>query len=183
MAIKNFSSSDFNKLKKGDSESLRKIYNLLRNQLVSFLKGYVSDEESIKEIIQDVFVKLWENREKINSEESLLNYIYTIAKNHVIDILRKKRLKFVDFENINESELNNSNTTSETIEYKELEEIINDGINKLSDRKKEVFLLHRTDKLTYPEISEKLNISISAVEKNISSALKELRNYIFLQQK
>ncbi len=183
MAIKNFSNNDYLKLKRGDTESLRKIYNLLRNQLISFLRGYMSDEENIQEIVQDVFVKLWENREKINSEESLLNYIYTIAKNHVVDVLRKHRLKLVEFDHIIENELENSNITSETIENKELEEIINKGINQLSDRKKEVFQLHRFEKLTYPEISKKLNISISAVEKNISSALKELRNYIFLQQK
>ena len=70
----------------------------MNSRLRFFLHGYISDEETIKEIIQDVFVKLWQNREKLYSEDSLKSYIYQITKNHVIDILRKNKLELVNFD-------------------------------------------------------------------------------------
>ena len=150
----------------------------MNSRLRFFLHGYISDEETIKEIIQDVFVKLWQNREKLYSEDSLKSYIYQITKNHVIDILRKNKLELVNFDETSENDIISNESIHERIENEELEKIINDGIINLSNKKKEIFLLHRFEKLTYPEISQKLNISVSSVEKNISSALKDIKKLI-----
>ena len=77
-----------------------------------------------------------------------------------------------------ENDIISNELIHERIEKEELEKIINDGIINLGNKKKEIFLLHRFEKLTYPEISQKLNISVSSVEKNISSALKDIRKLI-----
>ena len=178
MSFKDFTSQDYQNLKRGNPHSIEKLYNLMSPHLRFFLKAYTKDNELISEIIQDVFVKVWQNRQSLTSLDSLQSYIYTIAKNHVIDILRRKKLKLLNLDKLYENRISSVSNPYQTVEQKELDAALKEGVTKLTARKKEIFILSRVDGLTYSQISERLNISISAVEKNISSALKELRKYI-----
>jgi RNA polymerase sigma-19 factor, ECF subfamily len=129
-------------------------------------------------MLQDVFLKLWNNRENLDTSLSLNSYIYTIAKNLSIDYIRKKKVKIFPIEYLNERNLVEHNNGESDLIAGELNQLFQEAIGCLSPRMKEVFTLHRIEKLTYTEISNQLGISVSAVEKNISSALKSIRKYV-----
>jgi len=162
-------------LREGNPSALKKIYKLYYSRLFFFINAYTHNNEITEELLQDVFLKLWNNRENIYSSQSIVNYIYTIARNHAIDHIRKNRVKIFSIDIIQGKEYSEGNKGEEEVLYSEEEKRINKAINNLSPRKKEVFELHRVENFTYKEIAERLGISVSAVEKNISSAIKELR--------
>jgi len=162
-------------LKNGNPFALKKLYDLHSKKLFFFINAYTRNTLVTEELVQDVFIRLWKNRNNIKAGNSYTSYIYTIAKNLAIDFLRKKEIKPVRFENVNKNELGNFyNAEVEIISIEERTAIYR-AIEKLSPRKKEVCKMHWFEKKTYKAIAEELKISVSAVEKNISAALSELR--------
>ena len=143
----------------------RKAFRILNNKVIS------------EDIVQDVFLKLWENRKKIHIQTSLKAYLSRMVFNESISYLRKNK-ELIDFSDNIEIEDIHSNFTDEKIDQNELKGIIDNAINKLPPACKTIFLLSRFDKLTYKQIAEKLDISIKTVENQMGKALKILRKTI-----
>ncbi len=142
--------------------------------LCNFALGYVNDLDTAKEVVQEVFINLWNKKDSIKSDKSVKAYLYTSVRNRCLNYIRdhkKFRSYVLDIEIENEELLveNNSLTQAET-QIK-----IQQAIDKLPEKCKEVFRLSRFDELKYKEIAEKLGISIKTVEVQISKALKILR--------
>ena len=133
----------------------------------------VNNKEISEDIVQDVFFKLWDRRNKIVITNSLEAYLNRMVFNESISFLRRNKnlLEFSD--EIEQSGTNHGPIN--TIEQKELNTIINDAINKLPPRCKTIFLLSRFEDLTYKQIAEQLNISVKTVENQMGKALKVLR--------
>jgi len=164
-------------LKKNNAEALKMLHSIYSKKIFYFIYSYTHNTEITEELVQDVFVKLWNNRRTLKKLSSLKNYIYTIAKNLTIDFLRKrKKVLIIPIDTIVGEEIVSKNFGEEKIISLERIGYIHRIIERLSPRKKEVFKMQRFEKLTYKAISEKLEISVSAVEKNMSSALKEIRH-------
>ncbi len=147
-------------------------------KLFYFINAYTNDREESEEIVQDVFLRLWNRRESLDDSLSLNSYIYTIAKNLSIDYIRRKKVKIFPIDYLNENYFIVHNKGESNLITHELEIKFDEAIEHLSPRMKEVFKLHRKDNLTYSQISTQLGISVSAVEKNISSAIKSIRKYV-----
>jgi RNA polymerase sigma-70 factor (ECF subfamily) len=138
----------------------------------------LKSSEEAENITQDVFFNLWVNREKIERESSVKYYIFTIAYNSAISIIRRK-LKdahFLDYlkslQDLNQEPVNLQ------VEYNDLVERLNEIINNLPVRQREVYLLHKEEGLKYSEIAERLNISVNTIENHMSRALKTIREKI-----
>ncbi len=177
--MKNNSTVNINKLKlelkKGSTVALQKLHKRYAGKLYYFINAYTHNTQVTEELVQDVFIRLWYNRKNLKSTLSLQSYIYTIAKNLSIDFLRKQVNTPLHLDNINRNKLTSYNNAETEIISIEEKAVIDNAIENLSSRKKEVFRMHRFEKKTYKVIAEELQISVSAVEKNISSALSELR--------
>ncbi|MDR3625813.1 MAG: sigma-70 family RNA polymerase sigma factor [Ignavibacteriaceae bacterium] len=165
-------------LKKGSTLALRVIYNFYSKKIFFFINSYTYNKEISEELVQDVFIRLWNNRETIEIDSSINSYIYTIAKNMAIDFIRKKRIVILPIDSVNQMEISNYNDGELKVITEQEESLIKHAIDSLPLRQKEVFELHRNYNLTYKQISTILDISVSAVEKNISSALKKLKFYL-----
>ena len=166
-------------LKNGSLSALGEIYNFFNKRLSFFINAYTGNKQETEEIVQDVFVKLWNHRSSIKDVSSAKSYIYTIAKNSAIDYIRKRKLLVFPLDSLKKNEPFESNQGELNLLIQEENSLINTAIDNLSPRRKEVFKLHRNENLTYKEISERLGISVSAVEKNLSAALKEIRNSLY----
>ncbi|MGD8779135.1 MAG: RNA polymerase sigma-70 factor [Ignavibacteria bacterium] len=162
-------------LKQGSTDALRKVHELFKKKLFCFVYSYTRNAEISEELVQDVFIRIWKNRQTLDPASSINNYIYTIAKNLTIDYLRKKKGEVISLESVKENEISSGHEGELKIISREDEATVNKVIDKLSQRKKEVFKMHRFEQMTYREIAVKLDVSLSAVEKNISSALREIR--------
>lgn len=165
-------------LKRGSPKALREIYKLYSERIFFFINSYTHNKEISEELVQDVFLKLWNSRENLDVSLSVKSYIYSIAKNAAIDIIRKRKIKTIPLESLNQIVCKHENEGEKNILFEQKADLIERAVNSLSPRKKEIFKLSRYHKLTYRQIASRLCISVSAVEKSISSALKEIREYL-----
>ncbi|MCG6187303.1 RNA polymerase sigma-70 factor [Maribellus maritimus] len=166
------------KLSGGDKNALDEIYNYYYPKLYAFAKSFLKVDDDINDILQEVFVKLWLNRQKIKSVDTFNSYLFTITKNHIISYFRIKS-KNHEFESRLKEIASTEQTTEITdIEYKEIKGKLEDIIDQLPEKRKIIFKLSRQDGLSHAEIAEKLDISIKTVEDHIRHALKFIKKHM-----
>lgn len=159
------------------------VYMTYYPRLLRFAKEFVILEEDAENIVQDVFMNLWERHESLVHIDNINAYFYRLVRNKCLDYLRHK----VSEERYNETaqsafemefslKLQSLDRFDESYMYDEnVEELIRDAINSLPERCREIFLLSRTEGLKYREISERLGLSVNTIESQMSIALKKLK--------
>ena len=165
------------RLKNGDMGAFDTIYNKYCKRLYGFVIRYVKQDEDAEEIVQEVFVKIWENRNKIDIYSSFESFLFTITYNAAINLIRKRINEKKYLEHLKSiQEVNSPIELSDEIQFKELNEKIESLLNELTPRQKEIFQLSRGEGLTHDEIAKKLNISSNTVKNHLVSALKYLKS-------
>lgn len=138
--------------------------------------GYavVKDQDQAKDIVQQVFIKFWDKRNSVNTDDNIHAYLKKAVVNTAINHLEKyKRLQLADdFQNFN---IENKENESKEQKIEALNRAIKNAISHLPDKCQTVFSLSKYEGMTNQEIADYLEISIKAVEKHISRAFKELR--------
>ncbi len=151
-----------------------RLFKQYYHPLFLFAYRYVKNEETAENIIHDVFLILWNERKKLNFALNIKTYLYNAVKNRCIDYLRRKKIEH-KFE-ISHIVLDVESKTPETILlHKELEYAIQNALNDMPKKRREIFVMNRFDRLTYSEIASILNISVKTVETQMSRSLKFLR--------
>ena len=159
-----------------DIQAFRIYYDTYYEQLCRFLNFYTHDVAVIEDIIQEVFLKLWENKDCIEITY-IKTYLFRAAKNRVLNYLR-------DEENRHQLLENWFNQQLEERKYKDcfdidaLTKVVNRAIEQLPERCREIFSLSRKEGLSYRQIAERLGISVKTVETQISIALKRIREIL-----
>lgn len=151
------------------------IYRLYYVELCVFAQRYLQSPEDSEEIVQDVIFKLWENKDSVESIQSVKAYLYTSVRNKCLNAL--KHIKIQDRYR-GEAWLELKRIESENYEDSsavELQEKISESIEILPERCREVFMMSRSEGMKNKDISKKLGITVKAVEANISRALSSLR--------
>ena len=166
------------RLRQGDVDSFDTLFLNYSNKLFWFVYGYLKSKEEAEEIVQDVFLKVWDQRHGLDEKRSFSSYLFTIAKNQVFNVLRKKvsEKKYLTFQ-LNTAEAAH-NPVEKELRFREIEKISNEAIEKLPPRRKMVFLLSRDKGMSYQEIANHLGVSIKTVENHMSLALKFLKDYL-----
>lgn len=167
----------------GSEEAFESLYFQYANKLAAFVTQYANSKEDVEEAVQETFLAVWLNRSNIDSNQSFSAYLFTIAKNFALKIIRKNIQQTLLEENL--SLLRPSKDTDQPdrmILTAELENELNQIVEQLPQRARQVFLLRRIEGLTNKEISEKLGISISTVENHINLALKHIRQGLSLSE-
>lgn len=166
-------------LKSGDRRAFTLLFDYYYTGLVVFADRYMHDLELSEDIVQSVFVRLWENRQSIQSS-SIRYYLSSAVKNNCIDLIRKKETQ----EKYVRRQLSgNADSGADFWAESELEQMIEKSIANLPPRCAEIFRMSRFDGLKTHEIAEKLQLSNRTVETQISNALKvlrkDLKDYLF----
>ena len=141
--------------------------------LCNIANNIVNDRDNAKDIVQDVFIGLWQNRNTVNWNTSLKGYLIKSTANRSINWLEKNS-RNISFENsgIEPSE----NVVDQTMGANELQEKVKASIEKLPPKCKAIFVLSRSEGMKYRQIAEHLDISVKTVENQMSIALERLRN-------
>ena len=152
-----------------------KIYVLYYSRMFRFAKEYVLFDEDAENIVQDVFLLLWEMREVLDIQISLVSYLFALVKNKSLDYLRHKVIA-----DEYKQELSAKLTALELLNYsftsdEEIEQILMTAINKLPERCRQVFLKSRIEGKKNREIANELNLTVSTVENQMTIALRKLR--------
>ena len=161
------------RLRAGDDLALKLIYKKYWNQLFSSAYNMLQDQHASEDIIQDLFINLWNKREQIEIKASLKSYLFASVRYEVYRQVRQGSVREDIFENIHER----LQTPSEygNIEHRELLSYVNSIVNNLSEKCKVVYKLSREEQLSHKEIATKLDISPKTVENHLNKALRQLR--------
>ncbi|HEY8389227.1 MAG TPA: sigma-70 family RNA polymerase sigma factor [Parasegetibacter sp.] len=154
------------------SDLIRHYTPIIYRQLLTFIKN----AHQAQELTQDVFVSVWRNREKLRTMDNFAGYIYVITRNMAIRALRSIAEQSVEVPDNKFYKL--LQEPDSTLELKELKAILLEGIQRLPERRRQVFQLSRIELLSYEEIATRLNISKSAVKQHIIAAMVFLRTYL-----
>lgn len=177
MPISDSNSDTFliNRLRNGDETALTELYNKFWQLLFMSAYNIIKDKELCEDIIQDIFMNIWHNREKIEIHISLKGYMYACARYQVFNHLKKNKDK-VHVELFDDLEKRFQHTTPETeMMHDELVQQINLIIETLPEKCQQVYKLSREEQLSHKEIAERLNISTKTVENHITKALHVIR--------
>jgi RNA polymerase sigma-70 factor (ECF subfamily) len=166
-------------IRQGDASIFQVIFNEYYPVLTVFAQKYLHDLDLAKEVVQDMFVQLYEKRESLTIQISLKSYLYQSVRNGCLNRIKQEKTHERHHEEIKKTAREQADLTDQ-METSELEQNIYRIISNLPPKCKEIFLLSRQDDLSNREISEKFNISIRTVENQITTALKTLRESIDL---
>lgn len=172
-------------IKRGDEKAFQMVFNSYFPGLLAFAKEYVRDEEVAKNLVQEAFLKLWENRENLQDDSNLKGYLYQILRNNSLNYLKAEKVRQKYEERLqfryNELLLNYQaleQVDFDSISFKELNDIILKTIEQLPPQCKKVFEMSRYESMQNKEIAEQLGVSVKAVEGHMSKALKQLREQL-----
>jgi RNA polymerase sigma-70 factor (ECF subfamily) len=162
-----------NRIRKGDQAAFEQIYLQYSRKLAHRLLQLLKSEELAQDILQDVFLKVWEIRERLDPEQSFGAFLYTIATNYCKKSFRKSLL---------DQAYHHHNTFEEAyspieqqLNQKDAQKILSAALEKLTPRQKEVFTLHKIEGRNYNEISALLGISPNTINQLMQQANKQLK--------
>ncbi|MEO9474377.1 MAG: RNA polymerase sigma-70 factor [Cyclobacteriaceae bacterium] len=163
------------KLRAGDEASFRELYNFFSVKIYNVSRKMNLDHEDAEGIVQDVFLKIWRNKERLDSSLSFNAYLLTIVRSMVIKMTRKKayHLAYVTYAIANNSL--ETNHTEDYIIFSNLEELSTKALDELPVKQKQIFMMKNVEHYSVEEISENLNLSKRTVENQIYRATKSLK--------
>lgn len=185
MVLYEYFDTQIMKPNKKQTDTYNQIFNFLfttyYKQLCIYAYHYVHDIEIAKELVQDAYIKLWGKILSDDNYSLLKSFLYTLVRNAALDHLRHSKTHS-EYEQKILAYCNDEYSTFDEIIINELEEKITDAIEKLSPQCRKIFRMNRLENKTYKEIAKELQISVKAVEAQISKALlflkSELKNLL-----
>jgi RNA polymerase sigma-70 factor (family 1) len=162
----------------GREEIFRQIYDAYQRPVFSFAFYLTKSKNTAEEVVQEVFIRLWEHRTKLNEETFLLAYLKKMTQNLIIDLFRKanldKSLQARIYASMNEPD----NQTTDRILEKEFSLIYQQALDALPPQQRIVFALSRDENLSYQEIADRLRLSRHTVRNHMTQAIHAVRHHI-----
>lgn len=143
--------------------------------LHSFALKFTKSEQEAEEIIQDAFLRIWLNRDKLDGVDNLKAYIFKYVSNECLTYIRKKIIKDKGIESLKRGQLLAANTTMDEIELNEINRIVSATVENMPEQRKRIYKLSRLQGKTIPQISIILGISPNTVKNTLVTALKAIR--------
>ncbi len=154
--------------------TFQKVFDIYYNPLCRFAAGYLQDTDDAQEIVQQVFINMWQNRETINPQGQIRSYLFTSVKNRCLNHIRDRK-KFRSYYLDVEVELEIPVLEKDNLLEKDIEKQLAETLDKLPEKCRKVFMLCRFEDMKYKEVARKLDISQKTVEAQMSKALRILR--------
>ncbi len=171
-----------NGLTSGNEKIFRLIMEEWYSRLFNFANNYLNNEENTKEVLQDVFLKLWDNRQKLSADTNLNAYLFTLTRNRCIDLIRREKLmlqfrtdKQEEYRRLSENFEALSDPILDNLFAMEIQAEINRTISELPEQCQKVFVLSRMKGMNNREISRTMVLSEKTIESHLTKALKTIR--------
>ena len=163
------------RIRQGDKKEFESLFRSSYSSLVRYARTILKDHDESEEIVQNLFVRLWKDREKLTIESSLSGYLFRSVHNRCIHHLEHNKVREKYAQKVAATEPERAEDPSEIMQLSELQDKIAVILNKLPERCSTIFYMNRFEGFKYSEIAEKLSISVKTVEANMGKALKEFR--------
>ncbi len=164
-------------LKSGNAKAFEELYFHYHAKVYNFCYKIVRNRQEAEGLVQDVFVAIWENRGKLDEHKSFGGFIFRIARNKMLNIIRQKLTR----KEYQQYVLHNDNKGTDLrteVESRELMDLIQEAVNTLPRKTREIFLFSRNAGMTYKEIAQKMNISENMVDHEIRKATQSIREHL-----
>jgi RNA polymerase sigma-70 factor (ECF subfamily) len=159
----------------GNEEAFAKLFHAYRDKLFSFMYRISGSKEIAEDIVQDVFLKIWLQRENLLNIENFNAFLFRMSQNHVINQLRRRSKETLILLEKQKSGYAIPSTADEQMHYKNIRQLLEKIIEELPTQQKTVYLLSREQSLKQEEIATQMNISVSTVKNHMTQALKTIR--------
>lgn len=167
------------RLKRGDIDAFKKLYGKYIHKLIAFTLRTAKSPALAEDVVHDVFVAVWEKRDQIDPEQSFQAYLFTIARNHLLNFIKREtHRKEIIEQMIGNTEPVQSSGTHERVLFNESHRLFREAVEQLPKRRKEVFELCHLDGLTYEEAADQLDITYSTVNTQMVKAREFIREYL-----
>lgn len=174
----NLESKYLEELGKGDHKAFDMLYIQYSPRLKHFLTGFIKNRDEASDMTQDIFYKIWTNRETISKVDSFKAYLFRMARNMIYDYYEHSLIE----ENYQQKEQRRStydDLIEEELYARELSLLIDIAVEKMPPQRRNIFIMSRKDGLSNEEIAQRLNISKRTVENHMTQALAELRKIAY----
>lgn len=161
-------------LKNGDQKAYTYLIDTYHHKLCVYANSLVKNIYSAEDIVQNVFIKVWEQRTRLKSDHAIKSFLYKLVYNEFIDLYRKNQSLFSLEKSYHEA-LNTLVLEDDSESFQRVLNVVNKEIQNLPPKCKEVFILSKKEGLTNIEIAEHLDVSIKTVEAQITKAFSILR--------
>ena len=160
----------------GDEAAFRQVYVYFYKRLYQFAYALVKTREPAEEIVEDVFVRVWQQRETVISIQNLRVYLYAAVKNSALNYLSQKARQSITepFDHIHIGVEGSAGTPEQILITAEMHQKIQRAVEALPPRCKMIFKLVREDGLKYKEIAAILNISVNTIDAQMAIAVKKI---------
>lgn len=162
-------------LQKGNVAAFDTLFEIYSPKLFGFALKYFQNEAEAEELVQEVFVKVWENRHSLKSELSFKSYLFTITLNHIRKFFNKRAVSLRYLKSIQPEENQTENFAFQTNDYETVMHQIDGLISQMPPRKQEIFRKSKIEGKSSKEVARELNISVGTVDNQVSEALHFLR--------
>ncbi|WP_316836336.1 RNA polymerase sigma-70 factor [Pedobacter nutrimenti] len=162
-------------LKSGDQSAFTEIYNRYWSVMYAHVYKMLRDREEAKDVIQEIFSKLWLKATEIRSNQNLAGFLYVAARNRVLNLMEQHRVRNDYVKSIASFVSEIDPGAIDRVDEKKITQIIEQEILNLPPKMREIFEMSRKENLSHKEIAEKLNISDQTVKKQVQNALKIIR--------
>lgn len=163
----------------GNQHAFTKLFEKYQNKVYKTAYYYLQSHAFAEEIVQEVFIKIWQKRDTLQSVSYFNTWLLTLSKNFIIDQLRKKASEENALQQLTEHE---TATTENTADYKarqyQYQRLLQDAMNNLSSQQLHIYKMAREEGLTYEQIGAKLSLSPLTVKTHMSRALQSIRKFL-----
>jgi RNA polymerase sigma-70 factor (family 1) len=157
-------------------ETFRSTFDKYYESIRNFAYFKTGDIDLAEDIVQETFIRLWENRSTIIAD-TVKSLLYAMASNSIKNHFRHRKV-VLNFASSFKPETGTNDAADAEIQQMEMQDKLQKILNSMPDKSREVFLLNRIEKLTYQEIAERFGISVKAIEKRMHEALLHIRKYL-----
>jgi len=161
-------------LSQGSELAFTKLYNQYKNVVFSAALKITKSRILAEEVVQDVFLKIWQNHENLAEITNIENYLFIISRNHIFDMIRKIARDSAVVSNVNYKSTS-ANDTDEAIKDDQYNVILNQIVDQLPPQQQKIYKMAKWDGLSHQKIGEDLGISTETVKKHMAQALKFVR--------
>ena len=163
----------FNRIQQGDEESFRLFFDTYYVVLCRYVNTLMEDEAAAEDLVQDLFLYIWEHRLTIAITDSVRNYLFTACRNRVLNYLRDRQ-RFTRFD----TEQHETVYEEWAVETEDLLRLIEEAVSSLPEKCGKIFRMSREEELSHKEIALREGVSSKTVEAHIHTALKRLKKYL-----
>ena len=166
-------------IKAGSKDAFNLLYNQYGLKIFRFAVSYLKSESDAEELVQDVFLKLWDNRDKLDQSKNIRAYLYKIAVNTIYDFVRRKNREQAFYE-FTKGETTCSDDTWHEVVFNDMLAHVQQLIKKMPEQRRKIFSMSKENGLSNDEIAEKLGLSKRTVENQLYRATAFVKKNINL---